>query len=163
MTGAAEAVGGSGAGGDDGVGPTAIRRAMDVPERYNAVEILERNLPGRVDKLAILTADRELTFGEVAAEVDRVGNALCCLGVRQGDTVAILSLDTAEWAIIFFACLKIGAIAVGMNTLLTVKEQAYILRDAGARVLLVHAALLASAREALADAYRWFVAHGYLP
>lgn len=152
MTGAAEAVGGSGAGGDDGVGPTAIRRAMDLPERYNAVEILERNLPGRADKLAILTADRELTFGEVAAEVDRVGNALCCLGVRQGDTVAILSLDTAEWAIIFFACLKIGAIAVGMNTLLTVKEQAYILRDAGARVLLVHAALLASAREALADA-----------
>ena len=39
-----------------------------------------------------------------------------------------------------------------MNTLLTANEQAYILRDAGARVLLVHSSLLASAREALADA-----------
>ena len=88
----------------------------------------------------------------MAEEVDRVGNALRRLGVRQGDTVAILSLDTAEWAIAFFACLKIGAIAVGMSTRLTAKEQAYILRDAGARVLLVHSSLLASAREALAEA-----------
>ena len=88
----------------------------------------------------------------MAEEVDRVGDALRRLGVRQGDTVAILSLDTAEWAIAFFACLKIGAIAVGMSTLLTAKEQAYILRDAGARVLLVHSSLLASAREALAEA-----------
>ena len=95
--------------GAGGTSPTAIRRAADLPERYNAIEILERNLPERTDHLAILTADRELTFGEVADEVDRVGNALRRLGVRQGDAVAILSLDTAEWAIAFFACLKIGA------------------------------------------------------
>ena len=38
--------------------------------------------------------------------------------------------------------MKIGAIAVGMNTLLKPHEHAYILRDCRARVLLVHAALL---------------------
>ena len=135
-------------------GPTAIRRAADLPEDYNAIEILERNLRDRAGHLALLTDARELTFREVAEEVDRVGSALKRLGVRPGDAVAILSLDTAEWAISFFACLKIGAIAVGMNTLLTAREQAYILSDAGPRVLLVHSLLLASAREALAKAPR---------
>jgi benzoate-CoA ligase family protein len=131
-----------------------IRRAADLPERYNAVEILERNLLDGADRVALLTADRELTFAEVADEVDRVGRALRALGVRQGDAVAILCVDCAEWAIAFFACLKIGAIAVGMNTLLTAGEQAYILRDAGARVLLAHASLLERVREALPYAPR---------
>lgn len=126
----------------------AVRRAADLPERYNAVEILERNLAERADRTALLTDARELTFQQVCDEVDRVGAALRRLGVREGDAVAILSLDTAEWAISFFACLKVGAIAVGMNTLLTTSEQTYVLRDSRARVLLVHASLLERARAA---------------
>jgi benzoate-CoA ligase family protein len=133
-------------------GAPAIRRAADFPDRYNAVEILERNLFARGDQIALLTDDRQLTFREVSDEVDRVGRALRRMGVHRGDAVAILCLDTAEWAISFFACLKIGAVAVGMNTLLTVKEQAYILRDAQARVLLVHSSLFSTAQRALAEA-----------
>lgn len=129
--------------------PAAPRRAAELPARYNAVEILERNLETRADEPALLTPDRELTFGEVATEVNRVGNALVRMGVRQGDAVAILSLDTAEWVTAFFACLKVGAVAVGMNTLLTPKELAHMLHDSGARLLLVHASLLPAAREAL--------------
>ena len=129
-----------------------VRRAADLPERYNAVEILERNLPHGADAVALLSDARACTFGQIAEEVDRVGNALLGLGVRPGDTVAFLSLDSAEWAVSFFACLKIGAVAVGMSTLLTVKEQAFILRDASARVLLVHASLVTAVRAALAEA-----------
>ena len=128
------------------------RRAADLPEYYNAVDILSRNLIDRADSVALVTDDRELTFGQVAEEVDRVGNALLKLGVRQGDTVAFLSLDTAEWPIAFFACLKVGAVAVGMSTLLTIKEQTYVLRDARPRVLLVHASLVSVVEEAIPQA-----------
>ncbi len=125
------------------------RRAADIPAWYNAVDILERNLAGRAEKVALLTPDREMTFGEVSAEVNRVGNALERLGVRHGDRVAILAPDGAEWAVTFFACLKIGAVSVGMNTLLTPAELAHILVDSGARVLLLHGSLLEPARKAL--------------
>jgi len=128
------------------------RRAADLPEYYNAVDILSRNLIDRADSVALVTDDRELTFGQVAEEVDRVGNALLKLGVRQGDTIAFLSLDTAEWPIAFFACLKVGAVAVGMSTLLTIKEQTYVLRDARPRVLLVHASLVSVVEEAIPQA-----------
>jgi len=127
------------------------RRAAHLPTWYNAVEILESNLEHRADEPALITDERSLTFAEVSEEVNRVGNALRSMDVRPGDRVAILSLDTAEWAVAFFACLKIGAVAVGMNTLLTPREWRHILTDARARVLLVHETLLGAAREAMPD------------
>jgi benzoate-CoA ligase family protein len=117
-------------------------KAADLPLYYNAVNILEHNLAARADKPALLTAERQLTFRQVSEEVNRVGNALKRLDVRAGEMVGILAPDCAEWVTSFFGVLKIGAIAVGMNTLLKPPEHAYILRDARARALIVHASLL---------------------
>ncbi len=119
-------------------------KAADLPLNYNAVNILEHNLATRADKVALHSAERELTFRQVANEVNQLGNALKRLDVRMGEYVAILSLDCAEWAAAYFATLKIGAISVGMNTLSKPHEHAYILQDCRARVLIVHKALLAA-------------------
>jgi benzoate-CoA ligase family protein len=124
-----------------------MRRAADVPIRYNAVDILERNLAESKDKVALYSPERAMTFCQVSAEVNQVGNALKKLGVRQGDLVGILSLDGPEWVTCFFGALKIGAVAVGLNTLLTSKEYAYILHDCRARVLVVHESLLPAIEE----------------
>jgi len=113
-----------------------------IPQYYNASDILERNLPARADKVALYCAGRELTFGQVAAEANQVGNALRSLGVRFGDFVAILAPDGHEWVTAFFGTIKIGAVAVGLNTLLKAHEYTYMLRDCRARVLIVHAALM---------------------
>src|SRR5207248_7206900 len=121
-----------------------ILRASQLPQQYNAVSILENNLAARPDKVALLSAERELTFRQVSAEVNQLGNALKRLGVRFGEAVGILALDSAEWAISYFATMKIGAVAVGMNTLLKPHEHAYVLQDCRARVLIVHRALLAA-------------------
>ncbi len=117
-------------------------KASDIPLNYNAVNILEHNLTSRADKVALYTADRELTFQQVANEVNQVGHALKKLDVRMGESVGILSLDCAEWVTSFFGVVKIGAVAVGMNALLKPPEQAYILRDARVRTLIVHSAVL---------------------
>jgi benzoate-CoA ligase family protein len=119
-------------------------RAADLPLHYNAVSILEHNLASRGDKVAVCTPERELTFEQASHEVNRLGNALKKLDVRMGDSVAILCLDTVEWATAYFAIMKIGAIAVGMNTLLKPHEHAYVLHDCRARVLIVHASLVAA-------------------
>ncbi len=122
----------------------SILRASNLPQQYNAVSILEHNLATRSDKVALLTTQRELTFRQTADEVNQLGNALKRLDVRFGDCVGILSLDCAEWPIAYFAVMKIGAIAVGMNTLLKPHEHAYVLHDCRARVLIVHRALLSA-------------------
>lgn len=119
-------------------------RASDLPLQYNAIHVLEHNLETRAGKTALYSEECELTFQQVSAQVNRAGNALKKLDVGIGESVAILNLDNAEWAITFFAILKIGAVAVGMNTLLKPHEHAYILNDCRARVLIVHASLLAA-------------------
>jgi len=119
-----------------------VLRAADLPLYYNAVDILERNLAEHAGKVALLSPERTLTFGEVSQEANRVAGALAGLGVRFGDVVGILALDSAEWVTSFFGTLKLGAVALGMNTLLTPRENAHILRDSRTRVLIVHEALL---------------------
>jgi benzoate-CoA ligase family protein len=119
-------------------------RAADLPLYYNAVDILEKNLAERADKTALLSPSRNQTFQEVADEANQVGNALKKLDVRIGDVVGILNFDNPEWVACYFGIIKIGGVALGMNTLLTPGEYDYILRDSHARILIVHPNLLPS-------------------
>ncbi len=129
-----------------------ILRAADLPLQYNAVEILEKNLISRADQPALFSVERCCTFGEISEEVDRVGNALRRLGLRRDDVVAILASDSAEWVSSFFGTLKVGAVALGLNTLLKPDELVFQLEDSRARVLIVHDALLRPLQARLKDA-----------
>ncbi len=129
-------------------------RAADLPLYYNAVSILEDNLAQRADKEALFSDTRTMTFAEVSAEVNQVGNALVSEGVRPGESVALLCLDVPEFVTSYFGCLKIGAVVASLNTLLTPAEYAYMLEDSRARILIVHAALLDRVLPAR-DQMRW--------
>ena len=129
-------------------------KASDLPLMYNAVDILERTLSERAGKIALLSAEREMTFQQASDEANRVGNALKRMGIHPGESVAILALDCTEWVTTFFGILKIGAVAASINTLLKPRELAYILRDSRARVLVVHQALLPAVEQVRGDLER---------
>ncbi len=126
-------------------------RADNLPLHYNAVEILEHNLAERAGKEALFSPSRTLTFQQVNDEVNQVANALKKLDVRIGEVVGILTYDTPEWVTTFFGTLKIGAVSLGLNTLLMPGEYDYILRDSHARVIVVHEALLSKIAEIRED------------
>jgi len=117
---------------------TEVFRAADLPLRYNAIELLEANLATRPDKPALLSAERTLTFAEVAAEANRVATALLGLGLHRGECAAIFSPDCAAWVTSFFGILKLGGVATGLNERLTPAVLAEMLEDCGAPVLFVH-------------------------
>jgi benzoate-CoA ligase family protein len=116
-------------------------KASDLPLFYNAVDLLDRNLATRSQKIALASRARSLSFEEVAAEVGQVGNALLRLGIRRGDCVGILAPDSAEWVTSFFGIIRIGAVVVCLNTQLQTEEYDYILRDSRLRALIVHESL----------------------
>jgi long-chain acyl-CoA synthetase len=62
---------------------------------------------------------------------------LCQWGIGPGDRVAILSENRTEWAIADFASLLLGAVTVPIYSTLTGEQTAFVLNDAGARVLIV--------------------------
>jgi len=118
--------------------------ALELPERLNAAAVLvdAHIAEGRGAKPAILCGERTITYEDLHEGVNRVGNALLELGVRMEERVAMLLPDTPEWAFAFFGAIKIGAVAIPMNTLLKPKDYEYLLNDSRARVLIVHPSLL---------------------
>jgi len=117
---------------------------LELPERLNAAAVfVDAHLPaGRGDKTAILCGDREVSYRQLYENVNRFGNVMRGLGVRMEERVAILLFDRPEWAFAFFGAIKIGAVAVPMNTLLKPKDYQYLLNDSRARVLVVEPSLV---------------------
>jgi benzoate-CoA ligase family protein len=106
-----------------------------------AADFVDANVAaGRGSRVAVIDAAsaRELTYDAVLADVNRVGNALKRLGVRPEERVMILLPDCPEFVAAFFGTIKIGAVAVPVNTLLTPADYQYVLSDTRARVLIVH-------------------------
>ncbi|MEO1086288.1 MAG: AMP-binding protein, partial [Acidobacteriota bacterium] len=78
-----------------------------------------------------------ITYGELGRRVDAFRGGLAQLGVGHGDTVAIVSANREEWAIAAYATYGLGARFCPMYETQKPKEWEYIIRDSGAKVLLV--------------------------
>ncbi len=120
-----------------------------------STDFIDANLDGdRAGRVAVIEAeaDRELTYADISQAVCRTGHALRRLGVRPEERVAILLPDSAAFVAAFFGAIRIGAVAVPMNTLLTRDHCHYLLSDSRARVLVVHEVFvdrIAAARDQL--------------
>ncbi|MGI8876410.1 MAG: class I adenylate-forming enzyme family protein [Egibacteraceae bacterium] len=75
------------------------------------------------------------TYAEWNRRASRLAHALSDLGVCPGDRVAIYLWNTEASVTSYFACQKLGAVAVPLNFRLPAGELAYILGNSGARVL----------------------------
>src|SRR5690349_21127371 len=106
-----------------------------VPDQFNAAQyFVDRNLEeGRAHRTAILHGEESLTYSQVAEGVNRTGNALRDLGVEMENRVLLVLLDCPELVYCFFGAMKIGAVPVPVNTLLTADDYHYMLNDSRAR------------------------------
>ncbi len=89
----------------------------------------------RADVDWLVQGDRRVTFGEHNALARQAAVALRDLGVERGDRVAILTANTIEWVVMFWACASMGAAAVPLNAWWKAEELDFALRDSGAKVL----------------------------
>jgi long-chain acyl-CoA synthetase len=67
----------------------------------------------------------------------RTARALQGRGIGKGDRVAILSENRPEWPVADMATLLLGAVTVPLYTTLTAEQTAFLLNDAGCRVIFV--------------------------
>jgi long-chain acyl-CoA synthetase len=74
---------------------------------------------------------------EVYSGVVGVARMLESWGIGKGDRVAILSENRPEWTITDFAALSLGAVTVPIYSTQTADQTAFVLRDAGVRVIAV--------------------------
>ncbi|HKI26031.1 MAG TPA: long-chain fatty acid--CoA ligase [Candidatus Sulfotelmatobacter sp.] len=74
---------------------------------------------------------------EFGRRTARIARALQAAGIRQGDRVGLLSENRPEWPMADMASLLLGAVTVPLYTTLTAEQTAFILNDAGCRIIFV--------------------------
>lgn len=119
-----------------------------LPETFNvATWFVDRNIEeGRGEKIAIECGDERITYQQLLENTNRAGNALLELGVRPEERVLLLLLDTPEFLYSFFGAIKIGAVAVPVNTQAKPQDYEYMLNDSRARTAIVSEPLLSHLR-----------------
>ncbi len=117
---------------------------VDIPRDYNAAhDFIDRHLDeGRADKIAVIDDRGSYTYADLAARVNRAGNMLRDCGIDAEQRVLICLFDGVDFLALFWGAIKIGAIPVPVNTLLTPDDYAYLLSDSRARTLVCEQALL---------------------
>ena len=114
-------------------------------------EWLRRSARRRPDKTALICGDVRRSYAELDASSDRLAASLCALGLRGQDRVVILMDSSVEAVIALYAVLKAGGVFVMLNGGVKAPKLDYVLRDAGAGILITHVSKAAVTTKAGAD------------
>jgi acyl-CoA synthetase (AMP-forming)/AMP-acid ligase II len=89
-----------------------------------------------IEALVEVERGHRYTYAELNAVANRAAHALAERGIGKGDRVALLLMNGVEFLATYFGGAKIGAVTVPLNWRLVADELEFILKDAGAKVLI---------------------------
>lgn len=108
------------------------------PEKFNASTfIVDANVKRADNRIAIYYQDQKISYRDVQREINKVGNALKSLGIEIENRIAILLPNCPEFISCLFGVMKIGAVPVTLNTMMTSKDYQYFLNDSRAKAIVV--------------------------
>jgi non-ribosomal peptide synthetase component E (peptide arylation enzyme) len=95
--------------------------------------ILAARAAAHPDRVAIVDRGRRVSYAELRTRVDRVAAGFAALGIGSGDVVTIQLPNWAEFAYVFFALERLGAVANQIGPDFRSREVDYILRFSESR------------------------------
>jgi len=102
----------------------------------NVGSLLARHAQFRANHLAVVCGQHRYDFGEVYARVNRFANALRGLGLKKGDTLAIVLPNCMELLDAYRACAQLGVVSVPLSPLLRGAGLVTLLRDSDTTAVL---------------------------
>ncbi|HEY1561351.1 MAG TPA: long-chain fatty acid--CoA ligase [Caulobacteraceae bacterium] len=101
---------------------------------------LRRNQSLNANRTATVFGDRRRTWGDLADRVSRLASGLHRWGIRSGDRVGVLALNSDRYIETYYAIARAGAVAVPMNTRWAKAEIEFAVSDSQPGLLIVDAA-----------------------
>jgi fatty-acyl-CoA synthase len=102
----------------------------------NLGEMLSRNARKYPNRMAVIFEKTRLTYRMFNNRVNQLANALSKQKVKQGTKVAIMSYNSHRVVEAYFACNKLGAVAVPVNFRLVKEEVRYILENSESEIFI---------------------------
>ena len=119
--------------------PLLVTPLLEYAARYHGdTEIVTRSVEGPIHR-----TNYQVTY----RRTQQLAHALMALGVKPGDRVATLAWNTWRHVELYYAVAGIGAVCHTINPRLSPEQMAYIVNDAGDRILFFDINLI----EAVAD------------
>ncbi len=124
-----------------------IGRAVDAP---TIAEAFRRTAATYPDRVAVRTIDdaESITWGKLRERVDALARGLSTLGVKRGDSVAIMLSNRPEFHIADLAAVSLGATPFSIYQTYAPNQIEYVVADADAHVAIVEQQYLANVLEA---------------
>ena len=108
-----------------------VPRTLEYPEAP-VYSFLQKTAMAHTEYVAMTFNDADTTYAELAEKVDRFALILSGQGVKKGDRVALILVNSPTYVISFFAILKLGAVVVNVSVGITGEELAACLNNSGA-------------------------------
>ena len=107
--------------------------------------------PGRtaIEQIGTAGAVTPTTYGELDAQAARIASWLVGQGFQPGDRAAILADNDARWIATYLGVLRIGAVAVPLDTAYKAGQVRTVLENSGARLLFTTQKYAATAQTAV--------------
>ena len=99
------------------------------------------------DKVWLHWGDERITYADFQQATKRVAGLFNSLGIGRGDTVCVFLPNGQELLKCWFGLARLGALCVPINTAYKRDEAAYLVENAGAKVLVAHESLMEVAEE----------------
>jgi len=104
-------------------------------EEKSVVDTFNETTEKWKDKTAVVFYGRKVSYKELRDQIDRFATALHDLGVKKGDKVALLLLNSPQFIIAYMGALKAGATLTAISPVYVGSEIKYQLEDSGARMI----------------------------
>jgi acyl-coenzyme A synthetase/AMP-(fatty) acid ligase len=116
--------------------------------KRSIVDYLADNARRAPDATLVYFKERTISFRQMEDATARCRGALAELGVRPGDKVALVMSDGPEMMVAMLGVMGMGAIVVPCSTMLRPAEIEYMLKDSGAKLVIVTPEHLENAKAA---------------
>ncbi len=100
-------------------------------------DFLRRAVEQYSKKVGVVDGEKRFAYAELGERVNRLSNVLLSSGIKKGDRVATIEVNTHRLLEMFYGVPQIGAILLPINIRLSSDEIAYILNDAEVKCLIL--------------------------
>ncbi len=114
--------------------PPRVPHSLPLPETgvHHNLQVSAERYP---EKPAIIYYGTEISYRRLAREVESIAGYLQKdLGVGKGDRIILYLQNSPQFAIAFYAVLRVGAVVVPVNPMLVTEELEHYVEDSGAQV-----------------------------
>jgi len=117
--------------------PQGVPAEISIDHVPSLVALFDKACATYADKVAYISMDKTMTYGQLDAESHAFAGWLQSLGLKKGDRVALMMPNLLQYPVALFGTLRAGCVVVNCNPLYTPRELEQQLKDSGAVAIVI--------------------------